>query len=331
MKKLLVLSVLLGLLALPVFAEHATIDFGGDDSFGFISDFGSALVVDTSLTWDVIVGIDDYNSFTWSLADFSSAGLITLDKALVTTDIGMWAGLPIGLHVMWGYDDPDMNEFQVVSGYETEGVPNFSPTEYWGLGLIVAASFFEVELAFDPAGLDGKLLAGVAVKEPIPGLNAEFYYFQDESAGDVFDEGKINFDVGYATEVAGIGLEAGAFFWYNLSDVGPAYYYGFGLAGTYSIAELTVGLNGFEDEALDGLSFTLDVDALEMLAIYAGAEFLLSAADTFLGADLGLNAHVGAVEVYLGYLISENGAGGDYNAPATQPDGGAYVKFDVDY
>jgi hypothetical protein len=168
MKKLLVLSVLLGLLALPVFAEHATIDFGGDDSFGFISDFGSALVVDTSLTWDVIVGIDDYNSFTWSLADFSSAGLITLDKALVTTDIGMWAGLPIGLHVMWGYDDPDMNEFQVVSGYETEGVPNFSPTEYWGLGLIVAASFFEVELAFDPAGLDGKLLAGVAVKEPIP-------------------------------------------------------------------------------------------------------------------------------------------------------------------
>ena len=38
MKKLLVLSVLLGLLVLPVFADHVSIDFGGDHTFGFIGD-----------------------------------------------------------------------------------------------------------------------------------------------------------------------------------------------------------------------------------------------------------------------------------------------------
>jgi hypothetical protein len=86
MKKLLVLSVLLGLLTLPVFAEHATIDFGGDDTYGFMTDFGDGVLTTLDLTWDVIVGIDDYNSFTWSLTDIDQQGNIALDKALTTTD-----------------------------------------------------------------------------------------------------------------------------------------------------------------------------------------------------------------------------------------------------
>jgi hypothetical protein len=370
MKKLLVLSALLGLLALPVFAEHVTLDNGGDMEFGFITDFSAAEVA-PDLTWDVIVGIDDYNSFTWSLAGLDAAPAIELDKALVTTDIGMWAGIDVvGLKVMWGWDDPDVNNFHVVSGYESEDVADFSPDEYWGLGFMVSASNFEVELAFNPIGSStlggGYLLAGVAAKEPIPGLNAEFYYFQKNfasglsedlglgevafaapAAGDEFDTGQILLDAGYATEVAGIGLETGFFFWYNLegdvevdADPGPAvtlvdvdvpdYYYGLGVAGTYDKFKVTAALNGYEDEALDALSFTVDVDPIDMVTIYAGAAFSLAADDAFQGADIGVNPHIGIVEMYVGYLItSENG--GDYNAPETLEDGGFYIDFDVDY
>jgi hypothetical protein len=216
MKKLLVLSVLLGLLAIPVFAEHATIDFGGDDSFGFVGDFGDNIAEELDLTWDVIVGIDDYSSFTWSLKGLQDPGAnIALDKALVTTDIGMWLGLPVGIKIMWGYDDPDANEFGNVTGYENQ-VYDFSPAEYWGLGFMVSYEFLELEVAFDPtadivlinnvaaATNAGRVLVGVAAKEPIPGLNAEVYFFQGESLYDEFDQGLVGVGAAYATEVSDI-------------------------------------------------------------------------------------------------------------------------------
>jgi hypothetical protein len=336
MKKLLILSVLLGLMALPMFADHVSIDFGGDDSFGFISDFGDALAVDTSLTWDVIVGIDDYNSFTWSLADFSAGGTISLDKALVTTDMGMWAGLPVGLALHWGYDDPDMNEFQNISGYGNEDPWDFSSPsgEYWGLAILLSASMVEVELAFNPQGSgDGDLLIGLAAKEPVPGVNAEVYYYQNEKGGSVFDKGRIGLDAAYAGDVGPVALEAGAYFGYDLDDAATdAWAYGVGLSGAYSPATVTVGLDGNETDALAGLTATIDLDPIDMVTIYAGLQMDLkdAAAETFAGADLGITAHVGAVDVDLGYLITTVGDG-DYNAPATLTDGGAYIKFDVDY
>lgn len=333
MKKLLVLSALLGLLVLPVFADHASIDFGGDDSFGFIGDFGDNYAEDLDLTWDVIVGIDDYNSFTWSLTGLDVAPAIALDKALTTTDIGMWAGLPVGLKVMWGYDDPDANEFGDVTGYGNQTY-DFSPTEYWGIDFLLSASFFEVELAFDPglASTDaGRLLAGVAVKEPIPGLNAEVYYFQNEVV-DSFEDGAIGVGAAYATDISDISLEAGVSFDYELSDAAlVAWMYGLGVAVGYSMFDVTLGLAGMEDEALAGMDFTVDIAPFDMASFYAGAVMsFVDGTDTFQGADLGVNAHVGAVEIYLGYLITENDAG-DYNAPATLTDGGMYLEFDVDY
>jgi hypothetical protein len=337
MKKLLVLSVLLGLLAIPVFAEHATIDFGGDDSFGFVGDFGDNIAEELDLTWDVIVGIDDYSSFTWSLKGLQDPGAnIALDKALVTTDIGMWLGLPVGIMVNWGYDDPDANQFGDVTGYGNQTY-DFSPAEYWGLDFLISISMAEIELAFNPAGAGGGyLLAGLAVKEPIPGLNAEVYYFQGGAAvaGDAFDQGSIGVGAAYATEVAGASLEGGVSFEYALDDAIStfgAWQWTVGLVAGYSMFEASVGIGGFDGETVSGMDFTVDIAAVDMATIYAGAVMsFVSGTDTFQGADLGVNAHIGAVECYLGYLITSNDAG-DYNAPTTLPDGGLYLKFDVDY
>jgi hypothetical protein len=333
MKKLLVLSALLGLLVLPVFAEHQTIDFGGDDTYGFITDFGTVVAEKLDLTWDVIVGIDDYNSFTWSTAGLTT-GFTALDKALVTTDMGMWAGLPVGWKVMWGYDDPDANEFQSISGYGNEEIFNFSPAEYWGIATLLSFGFVEVELAADPnAENGGSLLAGLAVKEPIAGMNAEFYYFQNQSSSDVFDQGQIGIDAGYSTEFSGFGLEAGAGLLLDLADGADAWAYGVGLSGAYSIATVTVGLDGNETDALNSVSATAEFALIEMLAAYAGLWYDMAGSE-LAEVDLGVNAHVGAVQVYVGYLIDGDSAvasGGNFNSPTGINDSGAYVKFDVNY
>jgi hypothetical protein len=331
MKKLLVLSVLLGLLTLPVFAEHASIDFGGDDTFGFMTDFGDAALTTLDLTWDVIVGIDDYNSFTWSLKGLTDPlANLALDKALTTTDVGMWLGLPVGLHINWGYDDPDANEFGDVSGNGNQTY-DFSPAEYWGLDFIIAISMLEVEIAFNPLGSEGGfLLAGLAVKEPVAGLNAEVYYFQGGAAvaGDDFSSGAIGVGAAYATEVSGIGLEAGVSF---EADLGAdTWDWGFGLVGAVSMFEISVNLGGDDAEVFDIIGATVDVSAMEMLAIYAAISTQLSAADALVGVDLGIDAHIGAVEMYVGYMITSVGAGA-YNAPDELTDGGFYVKFDTDY
>jgi hypothetical protein len=335
MKKLLVLSVLLGLLALPVFAEHASIDFGGDDTFGFITDF-SAYDESLDLTWDVIVGIDDYNAFTWSLKDIDAQGNIVLDKALTTTDIGMWLDLPVTFKVMWGYDDPDANEFGDVTGYGNQTY-DFSPAEYWGLAFMLGVKIVEVEIAFDPYGSDGGfLLAGLAVKEPVDGLNAEVYYFQGGSgvSADTYDQGSLGIGAAYATKVAGADLEAGVSFEYALDDAISAFgawQWTLGIAAEYNMFEASVGVGGYDGEAFSGMDFTVDVHPVEMASLYAGAVMsFVDGTDAFQGADLGAAAHVGAVDIYIGYLITEND-NGDYNAPTTLNDGGFYLKFDVDY
>jgi len=344
MKKLLVLSVLLGLMALPMFASDIT--FGGDATFGFIGDFGDNENEVTDLTLDIMAAIDDYSSLTINmdgLENMVPGSTVGISKALVATDIGAWLGLPVGLVVSWGYDDPDMNEFQNVSGYENEDPWDFSAPvngEYWGHDFLISYNIIEFEFAFNPTatvpGGAGQLLVGLAVKEPIPGLNAEVYYYQNESAFDEYGEGRIGFDAGYSTEVAGIGLDAGAYFGYDLLDTATnAWAFGVGLSGAISMFTMTVGVDGNETDTLNGLTATAVVAPIDMLDIYAGLAY--DGANSELAeVDLGINAHVGAVEVYVGYLIDGDSvgvAGDNFNAPpglATE-DSGVYIKFDVNY
>jgi hypothetical protein len=334
MKKLLILSVLLGLMALPMFASDIT--FGGDVTYGFIGDFGDTIGEKTDFTFDIKAAIDDYSSLTVNVDGGESLTLSGISKILVATDIGAWLGLPVGLVASWGYDDPDANEFHSISDYDNEDVWDFGPANYWGHAFLLSAGFVEVEMAFDPgiAATDaGSLLVGAAVKEPIPGLNAEVYYFQGGvAATDVFDEGWIAFDAAYAGEFGGFALEAGAGFIYPLLDTN-IWAYGVGFSGAYSIATFTVGLAGTEDDTLDNVSATAVVAPIDLLDVYAGLWYSMALED-LAEIDLGVNAHVGAVEVYVGYLVGSDLAlaGDNFNSPAgLGTESGAYIKFDVNY
>ncbi len=338
MKKLLVLSVLLGLMALPMFASDIT--FGGDATFGFIGDFGDAEGEKTDLTFDIMAAIDDYSSLTINVDGAETLTLGGISKALVATDVGTWLGLPVGLVVNWGYDDPDANEFQSISGYGNEEIFDFSPAEYWGLDFLLSYNIIEVEVAFNPgvAALDmGYILAGLAVKEPVAGLNAEVYWFQGgDVATDALDMGQIGIDAAYSTEVAGIGLDAGVGFMYDMDDAATdAWAWGLGLAASVSMFDITVGLDGNETDVFQELSASVEIAPIDMATLYVGVDtdFAEAAAETLQGADIGVNLHIGAVEAYLGYLITTVGAG-EYNADfgdVWSLDGGMYVKFDVDY
>jgi hypothetical protein len=339
MKKLLVLSVLLGLMALPMFASDIT--FGGDLMFGFTGDFGDNHAEDPDLTIDLKAAVDDYNSLVIE-QDFVGADI---DKAVVTTDVGMWLDLPVGIVINWGWDDPDANEFHNISEWDNEEVFDLSTGDYWGFDFLLSYEFIEVELAFnpgiEPAADPGRLLAGLAVMEPIPGLNAEVYYYQNESAIDTFDEGLVVFDAGYEGEFGGIGLEAGAGFAYNLSDVGDAWAFGIAAAAAVSMFDITLGIDGNETDTLNLITASVVVAPIDMLDIYAGmvlsfadddaATPLTDESEAFQGADLGVNVHIGATEVYLGYVITEQNLDDGFNCPEELPEGGAYLKFDINY
>jgi hypothetical protein len=339
MKKLLILSVLLGLMALPMFASDFS--FGGDVTFGFTGDFGDNEAEKFDATFDVKATIDDYNSLTINTDGLESGAWTGITKILVATDVGALLGLPVGVVINWGWDDPDRNEFQNISAYGNEDPIDFSAPvtgEYAGLDFLVSYEFIEVEFAFNPGGTvtgvnNGVLLAGLALKEPIAGLNAEVYYFQGETAIDEFGDGIIGFDAAYAGDFGGFAVEAGAVFDYNLSDVGDAWAFGVGFEGAYSIATVTVGLDGNETDTLNSVSATVVVAPIDLLDIYAGMWYSMALED-LAEVDLGANAHLGAVEMYLGYLVGSDLllSGDNFNSPAgLGTESGAYVKFDVNY
>jgi hypothetical protein len=345
MKKLLLLSVLLGLLALPMFASD--FEFGGDLTYGFIGDFGDDITETATVTFDVKATVGDYTSLVIEM-DLLQVPIDLPDKAVVTTDIGGWLGLPVGLTANWGWDDPDANEFHSISEYDNEEVFDFSKGDYFGHQFMLSASFLEVEVAFNPGIADGAgpyygaLLAGVALKEPIPGLNAEVYYYQGGSAAaaapevDEYDLGQIMADAAYSAEFGGVGLDAGAAFFYNLDDTAAfAWAYGFAAAASVSMADITLGLNGDENDFLGSVSATVVVAPIDLADIYAGVWYDMVASE-LAEIDLGINAHIGATEMYVGYLVDGDslvGAGDHFNAPPglASAESGAYIKFDVDY
>jgi hypothetical protein len=347
MKKLLLLALLLGLMALPGFASD--ISFGGDLTYGFIRDFeeDATLTTSTTANFDIKATIDDYNSLKIEYDLFENnvdydelADEVDLhvDKAYCTTDIGALFELPVGLKLDWGNIKPNANRFSGVSERGNEKIYNFERL-YWGFNLLATIQMAEIELAVEPG--NGRLIAGVAVKEPIAGLNAELYYYQGhDTDADVFDQGSIGFSMNYAAEFSGFALKVGAGLEYLLTE-GADMKFGAGLSGTYSIAKLTVGYNGNASEAAEKITATVAVTPVDMATIYVGLEADLTQAakdaveaktrnSALNGVDMGAQIKFGACSVYLGYLLTDVG-GGKWKAPAANTNGGIYIKCDIDY
>jgi hypothetical protein len=335
MKKLLVLSALLGLLALPAFSADVT--FGGDLTFGFITDF-DAEAEDTNLTIDMKGDVDDFNSVAVSLDSFTDAFGAGLEKATVTTDVGAWLGLPVGVKLTWGYDDPDWNWFGDVSYFEKEAVSAAPSPEYWGLAALVSFGMFELEIAGNPADVSagdlGYAMVGAAVKEPIPGLNSELYWYQNASAADAFDAGLITFGTGYTGEFGDVTAEAGVNFQFDMGA--ETWKYGVAVTAAISMLYVDLELTGKDTDALDRLYFYVSAAPIDLLKIFADLELGFEDADAelFQGAEFGLEFETGATWWAVGYQIN-NDTFENLNSPAapaaTLPDGGLFFYWDINY
>jgi hypothetical protein len=356
MKKALFLFALLGLMALPMFAGDFS--FGGDLTFGVISDFDTNENEASDVKFDIKSAVDDHNSVT---IEFDLENL-DLELARCSTNIGTWLELPVGLKLDWGLVKPNANRFVGVSERGNEKIYQMEEL-YWGINLLATVDFIEIELAFNPGktvadtGDIGCLLAGIAAKEPIAGLNAELYYYQNEVDNlSTMDQGIIGVSANYSTDLSGFGLKVGLGMKYDMlteDEVDAemtSIYYGFGLKGTYSIATLTIGLDGNDTDALAGLTATIAVAPVDMATIYAGLEMNLTEAaadavdaetrDSSLdGIDAGVQIKMGAASLYIGYLLTDVGEG-KWKAPntmtfvntdgETENTGGMYFKFDID-
>jgi hypothetical protein len=333
MKKLLVLSALLGLLALPAFSADITI--GGDFSFGFITDFDLEA---ENFDWDLDMkgSVDDYNSVDFRVQNIVDGSFDSIEKATVKTDVGMWLGLPVGVTLEWGWDDPDWNWFGDVSNFEKEalsGIPYAD--EFLGLALLVSFGMFELELAGNPGATadSGDFAAGVAVKEPIPGLNAELYLYQDGATTEDWDTMNVALGAGYGGSFGDFDLEAGLNFRFDMDDAAAdAWLYGVAVTGAFSMIYGEVALTGGETDALDDLYLYVTAAPIDLLKVFVTAHmtFAEAAAEAFQGAEFGLEFETGATWWAVGYAINNDAFEG-LNAGAMLADGGLFFNWDINY
>jgi hypothetical protein len=335
MKKLLVLSALLGLLALPAFTADVT--FGGDLTYGFISDF-SEVAEDTNATIDMKGSVDDYNSVAISLKGIG--GALGTEKAVITTDVGAWLDLPVGVRLQWGYDDPDWNWFGDISVFEKESMSAASMAEYWGLDAYITAGMFELEIAGDPAS--SNFLVGAALMEPIEGLNAEVYFWQGDAALGSWEESQIHFGAGYGGAFGDFDLEVGANFMYDMEEAATnAWAYGFAVTGAFSMIYGEVALTGNETDALNRIYVYATVAPIELLKIFVDAELSLAdGTEAFQGIEVGLEFETGGTWWAVGYQVN-NELFENLNSPfaydPTDPatnvlaDGGLFAYWDINY
>jgi len=337
MKKLLVLSALLGLLALPAFtADNVT--FGGDLTFGFMTDFDAEQESETA-TLDMKGSVDDYNAVAISLKGIGET--LGTEKAVITTDIGAWLGLPVGVTLQWGFDDPDFAWYGDISTFEKESMtatPGMG--EYWGVDLVVTAGMLVLEFAADPADVAaaeaGNALIGVAVKEPIEGLNAELYWYQGGVAADVYDAGVITFGAGYGGAFGDFDLGVGANFQYDMGA--ETWAYGLAVTGMYSMLNVEVALLGNDVDALSDVWVYATVAPIDLLKIFVDAQLGLADAyaEAFQGAEFGLEFDTGGTWWCVGYQINNDVFGGG-NAPGAEaadvslPEGGLFFNWDINY
>jgi hypothetical protein len=333
MKKLLVLSALLGLLALPAFTADVT--FGGDLTYGFISDF-SEVAEDTNATIDMKGSVDDYNSVAISLKGIG--GAVNTEKAVITTDVGAWLDLPVGVRLQWGYDDPDWNWFGDISVFEKESMSAASMAEYWGLDAYITAGMFELEIAGDPAS--SNFLVGAALMEPIEGLNAELYFWQGDAALGSWEESQIHFGAGYGGAFGDFDLEVGANFMYDMEEAATnAWAYGLAVTGAFSMIYGEVALTGNETDALNRVYIYATVAPIELLKIFVDAELSLAdGTEAFQGMEFGLEFETGGTWWAIGYQIN-NELFENLNSPAAfdndttlvLADGGLFAYWDINY
>jgi len=326
MKKLLVLSVLLGLMALPVFTSDVTI--GGDVQF-----FANGDQDDTDLPANmgklrvrIDAAVDDYNT---AKLEFRNDGATTLTGAnlawkyaYLKSDISGALGLDaVGITARFGIFD----EWHALWNAATSSHRARALNDDWGMGnadIVGAALDFglgpvalKTYVEFGDGTYAGDFLTGykfalASENTLLDGLKFIVGYvgYANSSAR----KGFIHGDAGYSLSLGDLSLTVPLSFVYDMED--SAIGYGTGVKVGYSMFGVNVGLGTGEQgdvstDFLEVLDAEVMVMPIENATIYAKiynriAEGGSGEATGFQALDFGGKYAFGAMTFYLGYVYA---------------------------
>jgi hypothetical protein len=364
MKKLvLILSAIVVLVAfaVPVFAAEmydpeqrmaklyeekaAVLKASGEFTFGGITSFDAATANQGFANFyvDFTIWPDEYNSILLEIAGdtwASPVSLTTIAYFELTTDVGAYFGLPVGLKNTAGRTSLYTNKYEVTGhAYERDTIRTDIDPLAWKFMVDAGMAQATAAIGFGE-GSDTLNDLGIYVFVPdIAGLlEAELWYIAEDDAD---MKGKFGLSAKATGIMDMLGVALG--FVFDTRDAAvPEWAFGVGVKADLDVGPAALGIG----VSLDGN----DVDTLNKLAVDADANFgdlglvgtvALNFAElpdeTFYGAEISAYVKVGAAKWSVGYTIANDAFGADgrgyynYTSAVESIDGGLFVNADIDF
>lgn len=319
--------------------EASVLKASGELTFGTVTPFDA---VDGAIGFynfyvDFTLWPDEYNSVLLEVAGSgansnwgttAAAPTPTLPYFQLTTDVGAFLDLPVGLKNTAGRTSLYTNKYEV-SGHAYERSKVRSAIDPLAWKFAVDADVVQVTAALGfGEGADTLNDIGVYVFVPdIAGMaEVEAWYLAQDNAD---FNGKIGASVKVPDIADMIGV-AGGFVMNTVDGAVPEWAFGVGASAAYMDYTLGVSLNGDDVNTLD--QFGIDADARfgDFGANAALGMSFADGADSFQGAEVCAYIVVGNATWKAGYTIAD-GTGYAYNPSVAGPNGGLFVNADVDF
>jgi hypothetical protein len=339
----------------------------GEIDFGMMTSFtyGEGSANFYNLYMDFTMWPDEINSAFVELAatginlssgtlagrDLSASNFLSpeITYAYITTRLGDYFGLPVGLETEIGKTSLYSNKYEVTAhAYERTPIRTWiDPVPF---KVTVDADVVTATVAFGFGQNNGATTFvdgeqndfGVYFFIPVDPVEVEVFYMAQDNP-DL--KGRLGFDAKATGLMNGMLGFAGGFA-YDVAAAGtaldPSWFWGFGAEVIYAPAELGVSVNGMEETTVNQLGVDLKVSATDYFGIFFGLGLLLAdgAPSTFNGLEGSVWIDTGAAAWYVGYVYADAdnsaagvGYGGVNTGLQTQygPEGGFFISSNIDF
>jgi hypothetical protein len=337
---LLIMSVLLVVaFAVPAMAD---VSFSGRILDTFVTAFapkdGKATSNYYYLYTDLTAEVDEYNTVLlefWGSPTVPTAGVQPfpggiwgVSAAYLDTDVGAWAGLPVGVVARLGnFWVSAGRKYEVTvraterAGYTDSQINGINATVDFGIGNVAVGT--SIGDSWGPVAAQTLPAQQLILNLPELGpVDFQAYLF---SRGQ--EEFKPQFGANAKVMIDPVSAAAG--FYYDMA--GETYGYGVGATASFGMLKVGAGLNGNKDDALNFLNLEAGAEVIENVGVDVGVGLsFASGADTFQGAEISAWVAPGASTWRVGYTITSGNAY-THTTTAMLADGGLFVQGDVSF
>jgi len=308
--------------------------FSGELTFGTSTDFdaanGTAAFANMYVDGHVYPG--EYNSIFFRMkgsGTFSAASQSlgwSVPYFSLTTDLGGFFELPIGLEATGGMDSLYSREFEVTGHtWESTAIETGIDPLAWKFAADVGIVTVDIALGFGEGSDDLNDIGFIVTVPEVGPASVEAFYLAQDNAD---FKGTFGVDA-QALDLMGMLGVAGGFAYDTVTEV---WMYGVGASVAYMGATIGAGVRGMDGAELNDIWVDADYSFGDFGVTAAFAMSETQAAGDgieFLGADISAYVSPGASTWRAGYCITDYAY--TYGAAAMGPEGGLYVVCDVDF